>query len=530
MRVGAGSHLHQFADGGAEMNCNGRELEIKFSTDSAGLTKAWHSELLASSKTPVSQTLNSIYYDTAQGDLKARGMTLRLRRAGRGAPMMAFKWNAPVAEGPFARGEIEVCNPDNDPDIGLLGDHIARELRRTIGGRALEAQFETKLKRRVRHMSVGSAEVEVAFDEGEIIAGDRRAKVTELELELKAGGHSDYYAFAAQLVEKLPIQIETLSKSRRGTLLTRDERPYPAKARETHFPLTATFDDVVAIVIGDTLQHFLANWASLHDDIRPESIHQMRVALRRMRALLALFNREAPCDDFVALRAEAKRIASELGPARECDAFADLIAAGARAHFGDLATFAALDASVDARRVALHDDARQLIGAPACTHFVLKLQAFLAKRGWRNALPTDQLPRLTQPAGIFAAEALDRLRSRALTRGKNLAALPDEQRHELRISLKNLRYAAEFFGAFFADPATVRLYVRHVSRLQDLLGAHNDAISARASLDQIRAIESPETALAAGVVLGWFGSGAAVADHKLLQAWKAFRQAKPFWR
>ena len=520
----------RIAEHDPDMISDGREFEIKFSTDTAGLLAAWNCRPLAGSNTPpTSHTLHSTYYDTAHGDLKRQGMTLRLRRSGRATPMMAFKWNAPVAEGPFARGEIEVRHPGAEIDIGLLGELVAAELRRTIGDRPLEPQFETKFKRRIRLVTVGGAQVEAAFDEGEIVAGERRAPVTELELELKAGEHSDFYNLAAQLAESLPLRIETLSKSRRGFLLTKDERPYPMKARETLIPADAGFDDVVAIVIGDTLQHFLANWASLRDDVHPEAIHQMRVALRRMRAMLALFHREAPCADFISFRAEAKRIASELGPARECDAFADLVAAGPKAQFGKPEVFKALDALVNARREALHEEARLLIAAPACANFVLKLQAFLVRRGWRNALPAGQLSRLTQPAREFATTALDRLRKRALARGKGLATLPDGHRHELRISLKNLRYATEFFGGLFVEPQELRAYVRSVSRLQDLLGAHNDAVCARSFLDQINAAECADTALAAGVVLGWFAGGAAVADRDLLQTWKTFKGSEPFW-
>jgi CHAD domain-containing protein len=312
-------------------------------------------------------------------------------------------------------------------------------------------------------------------------------------------------------------------------MLKADARPVPVKAGETRIPGDASFDDAAAIVIGDTLKHFLANWPALRDDDHPEAIHQMRVALRRMRALLALFNREAPCGEFAAVRAEAKRIASALGQARECDAFAELIAAGPRLEFGKREAFVALDVTIAARREVLHEEARRLIAAPACAQFVLRLQAFLARRGWRNGLGADELPRLTQPARNFAESSLDRLRRRALKRGKGLAQMPDEARHDLRIALKNLRYAAEVFGGLFASPHEVRAFLRPVSKLQDALGAHNDVAGALAFLDQISASDRSDTAFAAGATLGWFAGGAAVAERSLSQGWKALKNAAPFW-
>ena len=359
-----------------------------------------------------------------EGDLTRQGMTLRLRRKGRAAPTIAFKWTAAAADGPFAPGEIEARHPREELDLDLLGEFVASEVRKAIGDRPLQPQFETRFKRRIRHFVIEGAQFEAAFDEGEIVAGERRARVSELELALKAGEHSAFYEFADQLADALPLQLETLSKSARGFLLRADARPYPVKALETQIPADATFDDAAAIAIGDTLQHFLANWASLRDDDHPEAIHQMRVALRRMRALLALFQRDAPCAEFAAFRAEAKRIASALGPARECDAFAGLVASGPKQQFAGPKTFAALDGLIDARRDGLHEEARRLIAAPDCAHFVLRLRAFLARRGWRNALPVEALPRLTQPARDFAERALDRLHKRALARGKGLAGCP----------------------------------------------------------------------------------------------------------
>ena len=512
------------------MNFSEREVEIKFSTDSAGLTAAWNSRLLAISATEIaSQTLKSTYFDTAQGDLMRRGMTLRLRRAGRSTPALAFKWSAPAAEGAFTRGEIEARHPGAELNVDLLGEFVAAHVHEATGGRPLEPQVQTRFKRRVRRMSVGGARLEAAFDEGEIIAGERRAPLAELELELTAGDHSDFYEFATELARTLPIRLETLSKSTRGFLLRADARPFPVKAGETRIPADANFDDAAAIVIGEALQHFLANWAALRDDDQPEAIHQMRVALRRLRTLLALFQREAPCSEFAAFREEAKRIASALGPARECDAFAGLVATGPRTEFGKRQDFAALDALIASRRDVLHEEARRLIAAPPCAQFVLRLQAFLVRRGWRNAPAADQLPRLTQPARALAARALDRLRRRALSRGKQLATLQDERRHELRIALKNLRYAAEVFGGLFARPRELRGYLHPVGRLQDLLGRHNDAACARVFLRQINAADRADTAFAAGVTLGWFAGGAAVADRDLILAWKAFKRAPPFW-
>jgi triphosphatase len=168
-----------------------------------------------------------------------------------------------------------------------------------------------------------------------------------------------------------------------------------------------------------------------------------------------------------------------------------------------------------------------VINDPSTTRFVLKLRAFLARRAWRNALCGAELLRLTEPARPFAGETLERLHKRAFKRGRRLSQKPPEERHEVRVALKNIRYAAEFFSFFFSG---ARPYIRAVAQLQDGLGAFNDAASATYLLRDVEAATGPQAAKAAGIVLGWCGRGTVIADDNLRKAWKSFRRTRPFWR
>jgi inorganic triphosphatase YgiF len=505
-----------------------RELEIKFATDSTGLALASASALLQP-QTPDAPPKNliSVYFDTAAGDLKAQGLVLRVRRTGRSAPVMTLKWKPEEEEGLFSRGEIEIRIRGLQPDLDLFDPTVAARLRAAIEDRALAPQFETRVKRRTRMVSFGATQIEAAFDQGAIVAGDRSWPLCELELELKSGEAADLYEFAARLAETLPLRLDVTSKSARAFLLAADKTPKVVKAAALQFAPGAMLDDAVAAVISNTITHFAANWASLREDEKPESIHQMRVALRRLRAALAMFKRALPCAEFDFFRAEAKRIASALGPARECDAFRNLVEDGPISHLGAKANFEPLLRGLEQRRQDAYREARALIDAPETTIFVVRLQAFLARRGWRNALSGLELGRLTDPAALFAAEALERLQKRATKRGKDLILLPDEERHEVRIVLKNLRYAAEFFGVLFENKSAVQSYIRPVAHLQDLLGAHNDAASAENFLGLTA---DADAARAAGVVIGWYGRDAIVADAGLAKAWKSFKRARAFWK
>ena len=66
-----------------------------------------------------------------------------------------------------------------------------------------------------------------------------------------------------------------------------------------------------------------------------------------------------------------------------------------------------------------------------------------------------------------------------------------------------------------------------VSTLQNLLGTHNDAVTAKQFLKELAT--TSDAATASGFILGWQARGTSLADAELTATWKKFKQAKPFW-
>ena len=428
-----------------------REIELKFTLDEAGFAAALDSALLRrDGEKSAAKKLVSVYYDTPDWDLLRQKMALRVRRSGRSPPVMTLKWR-PEAESLFSRGEIEHKVRTVEPDLSLFEGDPGERLRALVGDKPLVAKYETRVSRTTRLLPAGAASIEAAFDHGEIVAGERRLPLRELELELKSGPETDFYAFASRLAAALPLRLDAVSKAERASHLALGSAPRPVKAKIAALPGDLNLDAAIAKVILTTRDHFLSNWASLRESDDPESVHQMRVALRRLRAALAMFKRAIPCAEFESFRARAKALASAFGPARDCDVLRDLVEGGPAPHFPEGAFLHLLEA-IERRRLDAYAHARLLLESAEPTLFALDLGGFVARRGWRNTLTAENLSGLTGPVDEFAAEALDRLHRRALKRGRKLTSLPDEQRHECRIALKNLRYGAEFFaGAFDAD-------------------------------------------------------------------------------
>jgi inorganic triphosphatase YgiF len=504
----------------------GREIELKFLA-SAPVFKAvqdWEA-FGRFARRPATQRLHSVYFDTEDGALRRNHAVLRVRAQRRGY-VLAFKWDNPRLGNPFERGEVEVATSSAELNPDLLGADIARTIADLTEGRALLAVYSTDIRRGTRRVRVGESEIEVAFDHGFILAGEAREAVREIELELKSGEPETLYQLGLALSGSFEVQLGILTKSQRAALLRSGEAAqavHPSAALGGE-PL---MDEAIGLSINACIGQFVANWPAFARGDAVDAIHQMRVALRRLRALLWLFQRAFPCAGFTAMRNQAKTLAATLGEARNWDVFIALTREGAAADFPQEPGFATLLAACDAHRAARYAAVGALLDAPETTRFVLEAQAFVARHGWRNAATSETLARLSEPARDFAARQLTRLHHRLLKQGRHIAHLPPHERHRLRIKLKKLRYVADMFGGLFEPQAQVRAYRRAAGKLQEQLGILNDLSTAHAMTAQL-AQEDTETARTVGIVLGWC-AGAVRADGKALaKSWKAFRRVRLF--
>lgn len=506
------------------------EIEIKFQADRPALERVLAARHLQGATVAPERELLSIYFDTPRRDLQRAGLTLRLRRKGRAIPVLSVKWTNTGAADLFVRGEVETRSPDGEPDITLFAPALRDRLKKIVGDQPLAPVFKTHVKRRTAVIRHGRSSFELALDDGVVLADDQSRPVTEVEVELKSGTAADLLGLGRELARECGLSLAFEPKAGRGYRLAEQAVARPQKARPLDLAAQASFDDVIAAVIGGCLAHFTANWAALREADAPEAVHQLRVALRRLRSALRIFRKRIALPEFEDIRARARDIASALGPARECDVFRHNALAGPlRGQPGRLAAAAPLLEAVEGARRDSYDAARRVIDDPATSLFVLDVQSVLLQRAWRTALAPEDLGLLTVPARDVAARVLDGLRKRALKRGKHLPDMPDEQRHELRIALKNLRYAAEFFGPLFAADKAQRSFLRLVSDLQEDLGAHNDAATAEAFILSLNLASGAQAQFAAGYVLGFYRHATLVADTHLARKWKNFRRAGAFW-
>lgn len=183
---------------------------------------------------PEQHHLQATYFDTPDGRLRAARWTLRCRTAD-GSPVATLKGPGPRVAGLRARVEHELALPAVARPGHPLPPGLLMPLR--DAGLALERWpeelFGTDVRRTVAGLDVNGARLELAIDVGLVRAGDHRAPVAEVELELRAGSPAALVRAAGQLAERLPVRPGGRAKAARGLQLLgllRPPEPPPSDA------------------------------------------------------------------------------------------------------------------------------------------------------------------------------------------------------------------------------------------------------------------------------------------------------------
>jgi CHAD domain-containing protein len=318
--------------------------------------------------------------------------------------------------------------------------------------------------------------------------------------------------------------------------------PPPVRAHLPQLSRDMTVAMATHRVLKACLLHLLDNRLPVLKGDDPEAIHQARVALRRLRAAIAIFRTALRSEEIAFLGSEARWLAGELGPARDIDVFLaevfEPVAEACRDAEG-LASYRGAARQLQRQRLARAREA-------------LRSRRFAAWRSrFRNWLAADVAPPLAvvsgadaegigaryRPIALYAADVLAQRDRKVRKRGHHVMHLDTEQRHSLRKSVKKLRYAAEFFHGLY--DASAERYVKRLSRLQDVLGRFNDVAVAEPLM---RAIEratadsggnaraSSEVHHVSGLIGGWHAARATAAASKLRRRWRRFHDAAPFWQ
>src|SRR5262245_8403640 len=505
-----------------------KELELKFEVEPTTLRRL--------NSVPVIKALNkgakyateaSVYFDNDKHSLYKKGVMLRVRRIGqRHVQTIKIAGN----KAPIERDEWETEIAGAQPELDLINGTPLEELITKKISRGLKPMFETRVRRTHYSLTDKERAIDLTIDRGKLDTGDGSVPICELELELKRGSKDRLFEVARTLVRTLPAQISLKSKAERGYDFLAGRQSSPVKANSVELPAGCNARDCFKVIGVDCLKQVTDNVTALARG-DPEGVHQMRIGLRRLRAGMSLFGDLLDDDQTAAIKAELKWLAGELAPAREFEVFTERVIVPIKQRHGRLGNgVSSFCKEVAGKHRGALARARDAIASARFRALVFEVAVWLEGGRWTN--PADDLVRSRGevPIKVFAAEQLRQRLRKIRKRGKKLAQLDANKRHKLRIQVKKLRYAAEFFSRLFQNKKAVRRqkkFMPALERLQDGLGDLNDiAVDERL----IASAVAPKRTFAAGLLTGREEARESEALSNAIDGYTKLVKAKSFWR
>jgi CHAD domain-containing protein len=299
--------------------------------------------------------------------------------------------------------------------------------------------------------------------------------------------------------------------------------PGAIKARPPALAPEMNAAEAFSTIAAAAFAHLAANHDCLILRDTAESIHQMRVALRRLRSAMSMFRDLLDGPETEALRGELRWLQQVLGGARDWDVLLADTVAPLHDTLGGLAGYERLCALIADRRQRARLAALAELAAPRLPRLMLQLAFWIEGAGMRH-------PQAGRPVAELASAILDRRHRRVRREMARFGELSIEERHQCRIDIKKLRYAVDFFATLYPAKRGQRL-LPLLASLQDRLGALNDLSVARDKLEALVLQDgSAELGWAAGQLVGWHAGHSGRLLDQVRQDWAAVERLPAFWR
>jgi CHAD domain-containing protein len=417
---------------------------------------------------PIRRVFTSTYFDTDDYRLLHHGLTLRYRDQARGG---RWQLKLPTDAG---RRELDRAGRRGRPPAALTDALVA-----LLGGARLRPIAQLRTKRRGFRVADDGLIAEVTLDAVEVLEGGKViGRFDEVE---------------AELIEGDPAELHGLAKVlRKAGARPSDQRPKLFRALDLAYPPTSLADveglppiEYLKELARQQVRHLLVYDARARLGSDPEDIHQMRVALRRLRAYLRAARSMLSPGWAERLRAELAWAADGLALVRDLDVLiADVRQRRRHAPASQRPLLQRVVNAIAQDRRSGWEAAVQVLESERYLTLVRQIESAAA-----SPLVADP----DVPLESIARAQFKELRRAVRRAGKSPS---DETLHQIRIRGKRARHAAEL-----AQPVRGKAagrFIRQLEKLQDVLGEHQDAIVAAGQLRALVARHDGRT-LARGV-------------------------------
>lgn len=413
---------------------------------------------------PKRRRIHQTCFDTAEHTLSGLGLTVEETRILRKTTLSVREmkanghaWSAPTTPGHFDFATL-IDTPETAEQLVQLAP-------------ALMPLYTIDVGQRLWSVQIRSAQVDVILEDGTLTtgtdSGERSTRLCELELRLNNGQPAALYGVARLLSRQLRLHPIADTLAQRAIAFRNAENPKPAKAKRVKIDPKNTVISVFKHISWHCLDQLQANEAGVFSPANIEYIHQARVSLRRLRTALRLFNNALP-PGFSDKWSQAWRdVGEQLGNARNWDVFCSEILPTIAADLGDHSDVRDLKEFSAAKRNEAHAETQHwLRGRRYSLTMIAFCEALLT-------LPEHKEERIDN----FADKALKK-RHKSFCRGARIAhTLSAEERHEVRIELKKLRYTLDFFESLYGQKQ-LQPFLEGLAETQELLGHMNDLATA----------------------------------------------------
>ncbi|PMH39819.1 adenylate cyclase [Vibrio sp. 10N.286.49.B3] len=387
------------------------EIELKFFV-SPDFSAYLHQEIAENKVLQHScRELGNTYFDTPDNWLRQHDIGLRIRRFD-DVFVQTVKTAGRVVAGLHQRPEYNAEHNSNNPNLLLHPDEVWPQGKDvSVLQEELFPLFSTNFVREqwLIGMPDGS-QIEVAFDQGLVVAGDKTDPICEVELELKSGQTDALFTLARQFNQHGGMRLGNLSKAAKGYRLAQG---YTGD-KEKELPVVKTkAKDTVEQCFVQSLEHALAHW-HYHEQIYTErdsikALHEISHALSFIRQTLTIYGSIVPRRASAILRQELKWLEQEIEWLKRYDNLADLLEdKGHVLRKLDARKFLVAELKQMQHALPERNTILSLFNSARYTGLLLDLSRWILTRGWQPFLDDKSRESMAQNIKPFSVIQLDR--------------------------------------------------------------------------------------------------------------------------